>query len=388
MESVRLIFRVYVLLFLSTVEAWRTQCANPSSAHRCPTCRERYQLPTSPRVADASDSASTDDNSNDAVEDMNVDLNWSRLELMRRRLVHQAGGETWLPPESFGPAAFKAARFALFCSVLWTVLILAFWIMREYFSESTGEHSAYHVLMRCATYSLWVSVTGYIAARFRSWGAVKLFIYFSGVEFMVVLVALMCQLMLSALGVLAFTSYLGWVYAVEVLVSVTTLILIIYLNPLHDELDPRRRRSQYQRRRRREARQRREREAAQGSSGAGGAPAESPARGMVVTGAVPQALPLRDFLTSCRLEAYFQTLSALGATSLEDLLAAEEPDLVAVGMRPLEVRRMKRTAEEHLQRVAQVQQGMPAVAVVGFQEPLREAATQGGLSAGLLGDVV
>ena len=380
-------------MLLPTVEAWRTQCSNPQSAHRCPTCRERYQLPTSPRIADASDAASIGDNSDFPTDDMNVDLNWSRLELMKRRLIHRAGGDTWLPPEDFGPASYKAAQFALCNAVMWTVLILLFWIMREWVAESTGEHSAYHVLMRCSTYSLWCSFIGYVAARFRSWAAVKLFVYFTGVAFMVVIVALMCQLMLSVLGVLDFTTYLGWVYAVEVLMSITSLTLIIYLNPLHDELDPRRRRSEYQRRRRREARRRREREATaaaaqQGSLGAGGAPTVSPARGMLATGAVPQALPLRAFLASCGLENYCEPISALGATTLEDLVAADEPDLVAVGMRPLEVRRMKRTVQEHLQRVAQMQQGMAAAEVVGFQEPVREAATQDGLSAGLLGDVV
>ena len=66
-----------------------------------------------------------------------------------------------------------------------------------------------------------------------------------------------------------------------------------------------------------------------------------------------QALTLLQFLMTVHMEAYHDGISVMGATTLEDLLTLNEQALVAqpVGMRPLEVRRMKRFANEHLQKL-------------------------------------
>ena len=146
-------------------------------------------------------------------------------------------------------------------------------------------------------------------------------------------------------------------------------------------------------RQRRQARNERRRREQQREAQANAEPAVAPPRGAIVGAAVPQStgLSLRQFLGSLQMEAQHDTITGMGVSTVEQLSTLDEQACVAQGMLPLHVRRLKRVASEHLQQVARDQavQG----SVVGFttaNDPSfpRAAASGGGLSDGLLGEVV
>jgi small-conductance mechanosensitive channel len=337
------------------------------------------------------------------------DPNWGRLELLKRRLVHRAGGATWLPPEDFGPSAIKSARFSLCNCALWLTLALVSWVMESLVADSPADEDRMvlfaRLICRTSTYSLFCFMLGYGAARFKNWTLLKAFIYAAGLMMLIVMVAVMLECLMGLLGI--WTRHLGdWLLVlgfVHTLCMAMLITLTILMNPLHDELDPRRRRSAYNRQRRHDRNQRRRRERErQAQAQAGVEPAVAPPRGdggAVTPHVQVQALTLLQFLTTVHMEAYHDAISATGASTLEDLLTLDEQTLVAqpAGMRPLEVRRMKRIAGEHLQQLLQQQQEPPPPpaqlgVAVGFtlpdDEPPRQAAGGGGLSAGLLGDAL
>ena len=85
------------------------------------------------------------------------DPNWGRLELLKRRLVHRAGGATWLPPEDFGPSAIKSARFSLCNCALWLTLALVSWVMESLVADSPADEDRMvlfaRLICRTSTYS-------------------------------------------------------------------------------------------------------------------------------------------------------------------------------------------------------------------------------------------
>lgn len=362
------------------------QCRNPASAHRCPTCHERYQLPTSPRAATAELEAGFEPQ---LVEE----ADWSRLELWKRRLIFRAGGATLMPPQEFGDSACKTAGFSLFNGAVWLLLALASTLVTWLMPLSHDVQVVQLVIFRTAIYGLVCALMSFVAARFKSWSVLKCYTFFSGLQIMLALTAV---LMWSILYVLGWWSDIGKWKAVLICTHTfsfaTAIATVVLMNDLNDELDPRRQRREYRRQRRQARNERRQRERQRHVQQAHLEPAVAASDGVVVdVGLAQSGISLRQFLASVHVEAHHDAITSMGVASVEQLLTLDEQACIAQGMLPLQVRRMKRVASEHLQQVERDRaiQG----SVVGFttaNEPpsTRRATTGGGLSDGLLGQVV
>ena len=243
---------------MSAVETWRTQCANPASARRCPTCRERYRLPDSPRVADDGDD---DDDDDQAPPD------WGRVATTRRRFVHQNGGGTWLPPADFGAPACRTAAFCSWSSLAWLTSAILFWALGlTSLADDQTTASAFELLRQNSLFSLWCDVLGFIAARFRNWFTLKIFVYFLGIQLMIQVVMLMLEVLFGIINAERAASewhvYQTFVYVAQLATVAHAGVAIWLVSPFYDELDPNRRRRAASQRRRRERQRRRRAERA------------------------------------------------------------------------------------------------------------------------------
>jgi hypothetical protein len=312
---------------------------------------------------------------------------------MRRRLIFRAGGDTWLPPREFGRSAYRSARLSLHTVAVWLLVALVSTAMEWFGLFTEDDHIVQVILFRTAMYGAWCSTMSYVAARFKSWNALKCYIFFSGLQIMLAIIAVLLWFLLNILG---WWPLVGkWLVVLVVVHSfcfLSAITTVLYLNDLNCELDPRRQRREYRRQRRQARNERRRREQQRQAQGSA-EPAVAPPRGVIIGVAMPQStrLSLRQFLESLQMEAQHDTITGMGVTSVEQLSTLDEQACVAQGMLPLQVRRLKRIASEHLQQVArdQAMQG----SVVGFTAANeasfpQAAANGGGLSAGLLGEVV
>lgn len=313
---------------------------------------------------------------------------------MKRRLIFRAGGASWLPPEEFGESAYKSAKFSLFNGALWLLLALGSVAMKLFGADTDGDRMVQLVLFRTALYGLLCATMSYVAARFKSWSALRCYTFFAGLQIVFALMAVLTWFLLNALGWVILGDWLVVLVCVHAFLFVTAITTVLLLNGLNEELDPQRQRREYRRQRRR-ARNERRRLAEQRQVQDAADSAVAPPRGVVAGVVVPQAtgMSVRQFLGSLQMEAHHDTITGMGVTSVEQLSSLDEQACVAQGMLPLQVRRVKRIADEHLQQVARDRaiQG----SVVGFSTAngapfiSRGAATGGsGLSAGLLGEVV
>jgi|EP01044_Picomonas_judraskeda_P016862 hypothetical protein len=311
---------------------------------------------------------------------------------MKRRLIFRAGGATWLPPEEFGESAYKSARFSLFNGATWLLLALGSVAIKVFGADTDGDRLVQLVLFRTALYGFLCAMTSYVAARFKSWSALRCYTFFAGLQIMFALMAVLTWLLLNMLGWLILGDWLVVLVCVHTYFFVTAISTVVLMNGLNEELDPQRQRREYRRQRRR-ARNERRRLAEQQQAQDATEPAVAPPRGDVAGVVVPQAtgMSLRQFLGTLQLEALHDTISGMGVTSVEQLSLLDEQACVAQGMLPLQVRRLQRIADEHLEQRARDRaiQG----SVVGFttanEAPFsRGAATGTGLSAGLLGEIV
>lgn len=325
---------------------------------------------------------------------MAEDSNWSRLELIKRRLIFRAGGATWLPPEQFGRPAYTSARFNLFMLVLW-ILIAATSRMVESYSDDESypdDPKIYHQVYRNAVCATIVFLVGYLGARFKNFGLLNCFSCIVAVAISLSLFGGALEMLLINIGIWRVSH--GARVAVggtNCLIVVTSVVSLCANHRLFNELDPRRARRRAREDRIRRRNERRAQQAAERAERAA-EPAVAPPRGLVV-GVVQQPidLSLAQFLATVQMEAHCDTIVGMGVTTVEQLPTLDEQALVAQGMLPLQVRRLKRIAHEHLQQ-AERDRGVYGT-VVGFTtgnqpHPSRGGTVESELSEGLLNDMV
>jgi hypothetical protein len=210
----------------SCLEAWRMRCKNPASALRCPSCRERYRTPLTPRTAPPG----------------SAPLVWAarlagdgRLGVYLRRRAHGAGGRRRWPPEVADLADIRtSAVLASFCA--------GWWLLSWLFCELVGYHLRGQPAIAAgihATFKLWrgvsvlcfcTSMVGAVGIHWVCWLGLRVYVWGLTAQVALCVLAMVSQLPAEEVAVCAYL-----VAGVALLQALCTIWLTV---PVYNFMNP------------------------------------------------------------------------------------------------------------------------------------------------------